>query len=94
MRASSHGTGTVAKARDEIGLVETSMAAVQRGGAFLAAKQTPVFFGSAVNNFGVQEVLDAVVDLAPPPLGRIAIQRPSLRRIDVSIAGPSRTFRS
>jgi peptide chain release factor 3 len=34
---------------------------------FLAAKQTPVFFGSAVNNFGVQEVLDALVDLAPPP---------------------------
>jgi peptide chain release factor 3 len=35
--------------------------------AFLAAKQTPVFFGSAVNNFGVQEVLDALVDLAPAP---------------------------
>ncbi|MBI5333542.1 MAG: peptide chain release factor 3 [Burkholderiales bacterium] len=35
--------------------------------AFLAAKQTPVFFGSAVNNFGIQEVLDALVDLAPPP---------------------------
>jgi peptide chain release factor 3 len=34
---------------------------------FLAAKQTPVFFGSAVNNFGVQEILDALVDLAPPP---------------------------
>jgi peptide chain release factor 3 len=35
--------------------------------AFLAAKQTPVFFGSAVNNFGVMEVLEALVDLAPPP---------------------------
>ncbi len=34
-----------------------------------------MFFGSAVNNFGVQEALDAVVDLAPPPLGRSAIQR-------------------
>ena len=34
--------------------------------AFVAAKQTPVFFGSGVNNFGVQEVLDALVDLAPP----------------------------
>ncbi|AKJ27632.1 peptide chain release factor 3 [Caldimonas brevitalea] len=38
--------------------------------AFLAAKQTPVFFGSAVNNFGVQEVLDALVDLAPSPAPR------------------------
>ncbi|WP_428420320.1 peptide chain release factor 3 [Methylibium sp.] len=38
--------------------------------AFVAAKQTPVFFGSGVNNFGVQEVLDALVDLAPPPAAR------------------------
>ena len=38
--------------------------------AFLAGKQTPVFFGSGVNNFGVMEVLDALVDLAPPPGSR------------------------
>jgi peptide chain release factor 3 len=38
--------------------------------AFLAAKQTPVFFGSGVNNFGVMEVLDALVDLAPSPRPR------------------------
>lgn len=38
--------------------------------AFLDAKQTPVFFGSAVNNFGVMEVLDALVDLAPSPQPR------------------------
>ncbi len=43
--------------------------------AFLAGKQTPMFFGSAVNNFGVREVLDALVDLAPPPSDRSAIQR-------------------
>ena len=43
--------------------------------AFLAGKQTPMFFGSAVNNFGVREVLDALVDLAPPPSDRVAIQR-------------------
>jgi peptide chain release factor 3 len=35
--------------------------------AFLVGKQTPVFFGSGVNNFGVMEVLDALVDLAPSP---------------------------
>jgi peptide chain release factor 3 len=39
--------------------------------AFLAARQTPVFFGSAVNNFGVMEVLDALVDLAPAPQARV-----------------------
>ena len=38
--------------------------------AFLAGKQTPVFFGSGVNNFGVLEVLDALVDLAPAPQSR------------------------
>lgn len=37
---------------------------------FLAARQTPVFFGSGVNNFGVMEVLDALVDLAPAPKAR------------------------
>ena len=38
--------------------------------AFLLGKQTPVFFGSGVNNFGVMEVLDALVDLAPAPQPR------------------------
>jgi peptide chain release factor 3 len=40
--------------------------------AFLAGKQTPVFFGSGVNNFGVMEVLEALVDLAPPPQPRVS----------------------
>ena len=43
--------------------------------AFRAGHQTPMFFGSAVNNFGVREVLDALVDLAPPPGERTSIQR-------------------
>jgi len=38
--------------------------------AFLAGEQTPVFFGSAINNFGVQEVLDALLAWAPPPQPR------------------------
>jgi peptide chain release factor 3 len=43
--------------------------------AFLAGRQTPMFFGSAINNFGVQEVLDALVSLAPPPGAKPALQR-------------------
>src|SRR5258706_3984808 len=35
--------------------------------AILAGRLTPVFFGSAVNNFGVQLLLDAFLELAPPP---------------------------
>lgn len=42
---------------------------------FIAGHQTPMFFGSAINNFGVREVLDALVDLAPPPGPRPAIER-------------------
>lgn len=34
---------------------------------YLKGSQTPVFFGSALNNFGVRELLDAFVELAPPP---------------------------
>lgn len=62
------------KAREEILLVAQAQVGFDRT-EFLAARQTPVFFGSAINNFGVQEVLDAVVDLAPAPKGRQAIQR-------------------
>ncbi|MDB5775861.1 MAG: peptide chain release factor 3 [Herbaspirillum sp.] len=45
--------------------------------AFLAGTQTPVFFGSAINNFGVREILNALLDWAPAPRGRDA----SLRQV-------------
>jgi peptide chain release factor 3 len=42
---------------------------------YLKAGQTPVFFGSAVNNFGVKEMLDAFVELAPSPGPRPTVNR-------------------
>lgn len=39
---------------------------------FLAGDQSPVFFGSGVNNFGVEDVLNALVDWAPRPQPRDA----------------------
>jgi len=42
---------------------------------FLSGELTPVFFGSAVNNFGLQELLDGFAEFAPPPEGRGARQR-------------------
>jgi peptide chain release factor 3 len=42
---------------------------------YLAGKLAPLFFGSALNNFGVQTLLDALIDLAPPPLPRVAAER-------------------
>jgi peptide chain release factor 3 len=38
--------------------------------AFLAGTQTAVFFGSGINNFGVREILQALVEWAPPPQAR------------------------
>ena len=37
---------------------------------FLEGKQTPVFFGSAINNFGIENLLDGFIDYAPTPQGR------------------------
>ena len=42
---------------------------------FLKGSQTPVFFGSAINNFGVRELLDAFVEFAPAPRPRAAETR-------------------
>jgi peptide chain release factor 3 len=63
-----------AHARQEIGLVQGVSPAYDRE-AFLAGRQTPLFFGSAINNFGVKEVLDALVEFAPPPRSRKSLQR-------------------
>jgi len=63
-----------AQAKDELELVAGASPAFEEQ-AFLDGHQTPMLFGSAVNNFGVREVLDALVDLAPPPGPRAAMQR-------------------
>ena len=42
---------------------------------FLKGSQTPVFFGSAINNFGVKELLDGFVEMAPSPGSRAAVTR-------------------
>ncbi|CAN5187043.1 peptide chain release factor 3 [soil metagenome] len=63
-----------AQAEGEIELVRDAAAQFNLDD-FLTGKMTPMFFGSAVNNFGVQEILDALVELAPPPSERAAMQR-------------------
>ena len=62
------------QARNEIELVRGASPEFDSA-AFLAGRQTPVFFGSAINNFGVREVLDALIDLAPPPGPKPALTR-------------------
>jgi peptide chain release factor 3 len=60
--------------RSEIELVRGASHALDLE-AYLAGRQTPVFFGSAINNFGVRELLDAFVEYAPAPRPRQTAQR-------------------
>jgi peptide chain release factor 3 len=66
--------GEFLHAEEEMGLIRGAGSAFDLQ-HFQAGHQTPVFFGSAVNSFGVREVLDALVELAPAPLARSAVQR-------------------
>ena len=60
--------------REEIELVRGASHELDLG-AYLNGELTPVFFGSAINNFGVKELLDAFVEYAPPPQPRQAGKR-------------------
>ena len=60
--------------REEIELVQGACQPLDRE-AFLAGRQTPVFFGTALNNFGVEECLQHLVEYAPPPLPRATQER-------------------
>jgi peptide chain release factor 3 len=57
--------------RDEVELLEGAGEPYERD-RFLRGQQTPVFFGSALNNFGIEPFLDAFVDLCPMPQPQLA----------------------
>jgi len=60
--------------REEVELVRGASHAFDLQ-AYREGKLTPVFFGSAINNFGVKELLDALVDYAPMPPSRHTLSR-------------------
>ncbi len=66
-----HDPDTLASVRDEIELLEAAgnPFSVEE---FLAGRVTPVFFGSALTNFGIEPLFDAFIELAPPPSARVA----------------------
>ncbi len=68
------GSAMAEELRDEIELVKGASHAFDLDG-FLKGELTPVFFGSAVNNFGLQELLDGFARYAPAPVGREAKER-------------------
>jgi len=59
-------------ALDECALLDAVGAHVDEA-SFLAGESTPVFIGSALTNFGVRSLLDAVIDLAPGPSPRLDV---------------------
>jgi len=59
----------VGSLRADVGLIRDASTPFDQA-RFLAGQQSPVFFGSGINNFGVREVLQALVDWAPPPQPR------------------------
>ena len=63
------GAEAHAQLHDELSLLDAAGNAFD-GDAFLAGKVTPVFFGSAMNNFGVEPFLARFMELAPSPRTR------------------------
>ena len=64
----------VSKLREDVEMVRALCKTVDME-AYREGYLTPVFFGSAVNNFGVRELLDSLVSLAPPPKPQEASER-------------------
>ncbi|WP_074012374.1 peptide chain release factor 3 [Candidatus Sodalis sp. SoCistrobi] len=63
------GEDLAAQLREELELVQGASHPFDEQ-AFLAGELTPVFFGTALGNFGVDHMLDGLVAWAPPPMPR------------------------
>ncbi len=70
---------------DEIALLDGAGADFDHA-AVLRGETTPVFFGSAVTNFGVELFLDAFINLAPPPAARFAEEAGERKAIEPTSA--------
>ena len=68
------GEAAADELREEVEMIEEVYPAFDRD-AYLNGELSPVFFGSAINNFGVKELLDCFVEIAPTPLPRPAEER-------------------
>lgn len=68
------GESVANELREEIEMIEGVYPAFDMQ-SYTEGKLNPVFFGSAINNFGVKEMLDCFVDIAPKPLPRPTEER-------------------
>jgi peptide chain release factor 3 len=63
------GGAAVGALRESVELVRGATQAFDHA-RYLSGEQTPVYFGAAIHNYGIKELLDAFVELAPPPQPR------------------------
>jgi len=63
------GSDVASEMRDEVELIRETTTPFDLD-AFLKGTQTPVFFGSAISNFGIQNLLDGFIEYAPTPKNR------------------------
>jgi peptide chain release factor 3 len=68
------GSNAADTLRENLELVEGVYPSFNRD-EYLTGTQQPVFFGSALNNFGVRELLDCFIDIAPTPRPKAAEER-------------------
>ncbi|RDY58178.1 peptide chain release factor 3 [Flagellimonas nanhaiensis] len=68
------GTESAQELRDNLELVSGVYPEFNKE-SYLNGELQPVFFGSALNNFGVRELLDCFVDIAPTPRSKMAEER-------------------
>lgn len=68
------GESAANELREEVSMLDAVYAEFERED-YLEGLISPVFFGSAINNFGVKELLDCFVEIAPPPLARVTEER-------------------
>lgn len=64
----------VAKLREDVEMIKELCPKFDLD-AYLCGSMTPVFFGSAINNFGVREVLEGLCAMAPAPRPHPAVER-------------------
>ena len=72
--AQAIGEKALTTLNEELELVEGVYSSFDQE-AYLNSQLQPVFFGSALNNFGVQELLNCFIDIAPAPLKKHAVER-------------------
>ena len=69
------GERAAGKLREDLELIQGVYPSLDRQ-EYLDAHVAPVFFGSALNNFGIRELLDCFIEIAPAPLARETEERP------------------